>query len=134
MSLTCLILEKDRQRIRLLQRKGPDADEIIEKIPNACMGTLEWFFDLEKFRYWKLSSLSCSIWIRGSPGQGKSVLAKRIVTKLKTETSDKMTIGVLYFFCYNQHERFRSANAILRGLIVQLLEDQRNIPDILDYT
>lgn len=132
-SLTWFTVGEELQRLLLMRHKGPNADDIVKTmIPNPCTDTLDWFFELEEFQKWKLSATSCSIWIQGSPGQGKSVLAKRIVNELKVESQGQPSCHVIYFFCYHRHDQFRSADAILRGFIVQLLEDQQTIPDELE--
>ena len=57
----------------------------------------------------------------GAPGQGKSVLAKAIVSELERSTKEP-DVPVIYFFCYNQEPGFRTPPSVLRALIVQLLE------------
>lgn len=61
-SLTERLIEKERQRLLLMQREGPNADYIVKTmIPNACTGTLDWFLDGNEFKKWKTSPFSCSI-------------------------------------------------------------------------
>lgn len=91
-------------------------------MPTAKSGTLEWFFQLPFFTSWRDSNTSQFLRVRGSPGQGKSVLAKRVVQSL-SDVSLNGRNKIIYFFCYGQDERFRTATAIFKSLIVQLLSD-----------
>lgn len=54
------------------------------------------------------------------------------INELKAGSQGQLLCRVIYFFCYHRHEQFRSADAILRALIVQLLGDQQTIPDELE--
>ncbi len=93
------------------------------KISEPCSGTGKWFLDLEVFTSWRDGSQNSLLWINGSPGQGKSVLAKLVTKHLEHWVSgEKCT--VIYFFCYNQEESFSHASDILRALIIQLIDCQ----------
>jgi ankyrin repeat protein len=97
--------------------------EIRGRIRKPEPGTLEWFFREEKFLSWRDSDESAALWIRGSPGQGKSVLTKSILEHLEQQeqTQRQGKRGIIYFFCFNQAEHFRTTTSLVRALIVQLL-------------
>ncbi len=94
------------------------------KVNNPQQGTLQWFFTSPQFRLWRDREKSNGLWIRGSPGQGKSVLAKAVLNHLDQCAQSEPCVGsakVIYFFCYNQDRDFRTTASIFRALIVQLL-------------
>jgi Cdc6-like AAA superfamily ATPase len=93
------------------------------KINDACPDTLGWFLDDEGFRSWRDSSKASSFWIHGSPGHGKSVLAKFITKHLEdhSETLPTEKIATISFFCYRQEDQ---PVDILRALILQLIDCQ----------
>lgn len=103
--------------------RPPFSDIRSRKVDNPAEGTLQWFFKSEIFRSWRDEKKSSSLWIRGSPGQGKSVLAKAVLNHLdqtvKPESQERPKI--IYYFCYNQEKDSRTLCSILRALIVQLL-------------
>lgn len=94
------------------------------KVNNPQQGTLQWFFRSPQFRLWRDAEKSSGLWIRGSPGQGKSVLAKAVLNHLDQYAQSEPCVKsakVIYFFCYNQDRDFRTITCIFRALIVQLL-------------
>ncbi|KXH33074.1 hypothetical protein CSIM01_05209 [Colletotrichum simmondsii] len=58
-------------------------------------------------------------WIKGDPGRGKTMLMCGIVDELKKE----MSIRVSYFFCQATAGSLSNANAVLRGLIYVLADE-----------
>lgn len=42
-------------------------------------GTLEWFLEVEAFVTWRSTDESAILWIKGSPGQGKTVLSEYLL-------------------------------------------------------
>lgn len=94
------------------------------KVHNPQQGTLQWFFTSQHFRSWRDADVSRGLWNRGSPVQGKSVLAKAVLNHLDQRAQSKTCVEstrVVYFFCYNQEQGFRTTPSIVRALIVQLL-------------
>ena len=91
------------------------------KISEPCPGTGEWFLRENVFETWRDRSDQPLLWVNGSPGQGKSVLAKLVTTHLE-EWVPKKKRAVIYFFCFQQEENFSHAADILRAFIVQLID------------
>lgn len=96
------------------------------KVDEPAPGTLRWFLREEQFRSWKDSNESSILWIRGSAGQGKTVLAKFLLDHLERATSDSGSKPtVIYFFFYDQDQSLRTVDAALRSLIKQLILHRR---------
>lgn len=98
------------------------------KVDDPAPGTLRWFLREKQFLSWKDSNESSILWIRGSAGQGKTVLAKFLLDHLERATSDsgsKPTI--IYFFFYDQDQNLRTVDAALRSLIKQLILHRRGL-------
>lgn len=96
------------------------------KVDEPAPGTLRWFLREKQFLSWKDSNESSILWIRGSAGQGKTVLAKFLLDHLESATSNpgsKPT--VIYFFFYDQDQSLRTVEAALRSLIKQLILHRR---------
>ena len=93
------------------------------KISEPCSDTGKWLLGLEVFTSWRDGPQNSLLWVKGSPGQGKSVLAK-LVTKHLEDKASKEKCAVIYFFCYAQEESFSRASDILRALIIQLVDCQ----------
>lgn len=61
------------------------------------------------------------LWITGGPGVGKSMMAIFMTEQLELKTATSAKESVIYFSCDRQGEESNSAQAILRGLIWQLV-------------
>lgn len=125
----------DSQRQCLKELNRPRFWEIRDiQIHEPEPGTLKWFFESPEFRFWRDDQHSRTLWIRGSPGQGKSVLAKAVIDhmdqwlKLDRRSSLKSiaqlgSAKVIYFFFHKQDEdkNFNTPQSLVRAFIVQLL-------------
>ena len=91
-------------------------------VEDPAAGTFSWFLEEESLCRWLSEEASSILWIRGSPGQGKTVLSKFLLDRLE---SPGLVSGhnakIVYFFFYYQDERLRTVSAALRSLIKQLL-------------
>ncbi|KAL9111951.1 MAG: hypothetical protein Q9187_007849, partial [Circinaria calcarea] len=108
------------------------------KIHQPEPGTLRWLYKTPEFQSWRDNEHFSTLWIRGSPGQGKSVLAKAVINHLdewskliprdsSTSITNLGSVKVIYFFFYKQDEEktFSTPQSLIRALIVQLLTASR---------
>ncbi|KAK1252195.1 hypothetical protein MKX08_003382 [Trichoderma sp. CBMAI-0020] len=115
------ITQLERQFLRNL--KAPDSEAFRnDKVGDRTPGTLNWFLRNDLYRDWESADSSSSLWIQGSPGQGKTMLAKFILDTLEESVpSSEIPSAVIYFFFYDQDESYRTSGAAMRSLIKQLL-------------
>ncbi|KAL7918158.1 putative ankyrin repeat protein [Trichoderma austrokoningii] len=98
------------------------------KVDEPASGTLCWFLRGGQFLSWKDSHESSILWIRGSAGQGKTVLARFLLDHLERATTDSGSKPtVIYFFFYNQDQSLRTVDSALRSLIKQLIWHRRGL-------
>ncbi|KAK0712619.1 hypothetical protein B0T26DRAFT_677060 [Lasiosphaeria miniovina] len=112
--------EKEREYIRLLQALDYAAFRKY-KIADPAPNTLGWFLEKPEFASWKQSEASSLLWIQGSAGQGKTILAKFLLDHLETAFAKANGTTVIYFFFYEQDGSLRTIGSALRALIRQLL-------------
>ena len=119
----------EQQRKLNSMRYAPLNEVRDKKIGSPCPDTLGWFLDDKDFKSWRDSPEASSFWIHGSPGQGKSVLAKFVTGHLEdhSKSQPKEKIAVINFFCYRQEGE---PVDILRALILQLI-DCRELYELL---
>lgn len=90
-----------------------------ELIKRRCPGTCRWLLDEDHYLDWRQRDTSDSVlWLRGSPGTGKSMLTATVVEQL----SKPETTLVLYYFIdsrSNDHALTTSV-AVLRSLVYQI--------------
>jgi hypothetical protein len=92
-----------------------------DKVDDPTPGTLGWFLNDERFRSWQAKDESSILWIKGSPGQGKTILTKFLLTRLESSLDLNRHAVVIYFFFYDQDDNLQTVSAALRSLIRQLL-------------
>ncbi|KAL6695606.1 hypothetical protein J3F84DRAFT_408618 [Trichoderma pleuroticola] len=95
------------------------------KIDNPTSGTLGWFLELQQFSSWSKAQESSILWVNGSPGQGKTIVAKFLLAYLEElQHGSNHRTTVIYFFFYDQDDSYRTVSAAIRSLIKQLLSTQ----------
>ncbi len=77
--------------------------------------------DKPEFVSWKQSEESSLLWIQGSAGQGKTILAKFLLGHLETTIAKAKGTLIIYYFFYEQDASLRNIGSALRALIRQLL-------------
>ncbi|KAF3399519.1 hypothetical protein DPV78_006382 [Talaromyces pinophilus] len=94
-------------------------------------GTCDWIMHTDELRAWLAPPSASSerlMWFYGYPGTGKSTIAITLVEILSKEhdtIGQKMALA--YFFCDSSHPEHRTATAILRGLLSQLLKKRPHL-------
>lgn len=99
---------------------APDPeDNRIEAKQRRHEGTGLWFLQGMDFGEWK-SGIRQSLWLRGIPGAGKTVLSSSIIDHLFSERSSNGGPLVLYFFFDTRDSAKQTLDKLLRSLISQL--------------
>ncbi|KAK4905785.1 hypothetical protein LTR49_024960 [Elasticomyces elasticus] len=62
------------------------------------------------------------LWIRGDPGKGETMLLCSIINELKNQLAERDLLS--YFFCQASDARINNATAVLRGLVLLLIDQQ----------
>ncbi|KAI0095716.1 vegetative incompatibility protein HET-E-1 [Nemania sp. FL0031] len=118
------LTDPSEDRSALKRRKG-----------NRASGTCEWILGTERLTQWlrprKLDqNASNLLWLHGNPGTGKSTMAIFLTEELSQafSTTDGRTLA--YVFCDSGLETRSTATSVVRGLLLQLVQQQ---PQLLDY-
>ncbi|KAJ7706724.1 ankyrin repeat-containing domain protein [Mycena rosella] len=82
-------------------------------------GTGEWLLKDELFKEWKLGSAK-TVWCRGMPGAGKTVLASMVVNHLRASLESR-SVGVAVVYLNHQETESQSLPNLLAGLWRQLV-------------
>ncbi|OBT66018.1 hypothetical protein VE03_03233 [Pseudogymnoascus sp. 23342-1-I1] len=111
-----------------------EAEVILENLRRTkgdrVEGTCEWVLLNAQFTEWLNADKSQLLRLTGGPGIGKTMIATFLVDELKERTQYSESALFAFFFCDNKDERQRTATAVLRSLLVQLLRQQ---PSFFDY-
>ncbi|KAL7813521.1 hypothetical protein V8C44DRAFT_47758 [Trichoderma aethiopicum] len=114
-------------RIALKRKKG-----------DRAQGTCEWIIGTEQITAWLGSPQKVPsdgqtnniLWLHGHPGTGKSTMAIFFTEELPKVFSETDGKTLAYFFCDSNFDKQRSAVSIIRGLLLQLIQQH---PQLLDY-
>jgi hypothetical protein len=100
-------------------------------------GTADWLVQSKVFETWKSSTTKSRLltgfgdeclWVQGSPGYGKTVLAATAVDDLQYTCND----SVLYFFFRSGIASMQSSTSAYRSITAQILQHHRADHDIID--
>ena len=118
----------EKNRNDLVNSKGPP-------VP----GTFEWITTDKSYQNWQQSKVD-GLWITAGPGRGKTMLSLFILTDLEkclshstNPSSSNLPMGhhenidLYYFFCSGEDGSRRSAIAVLRSLILQIVTQHEDL-------
>ncbi|KAL7794022.1 hypothetical protein V8C43DRAFT_314972 [Trichoderma afarasin] len=97
------------------------------KIDNPTSGTLGWVLKLPQLVSWLTTQAPSILWVNGSPGQGKTIVAKFLLAYLEDlpcSSNDHTT--VIYFFFYDQDDSYRTQLLSTQGGF-DVISDKLNI-------
>lgn len=86
----------------------------------AIPGTTDWIFEETGFCNW-LNGPVKTLWLKGGPGTGKTVLAAAVVKKIVDELIDEQDCAVAFFMCQSSKEGMQNkVGTILSSFAAQL--------------
>ncbi|KAF7552102.1 hypothetical protein G7Z17_g4555 [Cylindrodendrum hubeiense] len=91
--------------------------EFCRHLLSQAPGTGVWLTETEEYRQWHDSPDRGSLWIKGVPGAGKSVVAASMIQHLRTTEQ----VPVLFFFFRNIVASNFSPRALMQDWLAQLL-------------
>jgi ankyrin repeat protein len=96
-----------------------ESSEFSRHLLSRAPGTGLWLCDTDRYCQWYESSNYGSLWIKGVPGAGKSVLAASLVQRLKETEGEE--VPVLFFFFRHIVHANRYPKSLMRDWLAQLL-------------
>ncbi len=111
-----------------------DRSELLQNLGARVEGTCEWILGNPIYRDWLESPMSRLLWLRGPAATGKTFMSIFFTDALEGMAENaQVPSPVTFFFCTYQTNRGvrNSATAILRGLLLQLIERQADLLQIL---
>ncbi|KAK5157600.1 hypothetical protein LTS14_004365, partial [Recurvomyces mirabilis] len=84
-----------------------------------------WILDHPQYIQWRDSDQCQTLWVKGDPGKGKTMLLCGIVNELDSHLADRDRLS--YFFCQASDARINNASAVLRGLMLLLVNRQASL-------
>ncbi|KAG2076215.1 hypothetical protein BDR04DRAFT_1149267 [Suillus decipiens] len=119
------IRERAEERRKLLEWMNPIfcTEKHVTSRGQRNIGTGRWIFQNDQFVTWKNSD-HAFLWLNGQPGHGKTILASAVIDEIQgSGNAEPQTLG--YFYCNFRDDRTTNVAAVLRSLIVQLLQQSK---------
>ncbi|EQB50683.1 hypothetical protein CGLO_09865 [Colletotrichum gloeosporioides Cg-14] len=118
--------DQDKQFVADLYSTDPRDDKRrIERTKGGLLkDSCQWILDHDDFCRWRDNDESRLLWVKGDPGKGKTMLLCGIIDELDKLPTDSNILS--YFLCQATDKRLNSAEAVLRGLIYLLLDQERS--------
>jgi len=111
----------------------PDAlavkDLLKENKDELLVQYIKWIFQNPKYVNWKDRDDVCLFWIKAGAGKGKTIIAICLIEQLSLQHAASAL--VTYFFCQNADTELNTLESIIKGLIFQLIEQQKPLGESL---
>ncbi|KFY36599.1 hypothetical protein V495_07752 [Pseudogymnoascus sp. VKM F-4514 (FW-929)] len=91
--------------------------------------SIDWILQNPKYISWKDGEDVCLLWIKGGAGKGKTMISIGLIEQL-SRPQDESTM-VTYFFCQEANYELKTLEAIIKGLILQLVTQQKDLKESL---
>lgn len=91
--------------------------------------SIEWIIQDPQYRNWQDGDDICLLWIKGGAGKGKTMISIGLIERLLRSRTN--STAVTYFFCQNANYELNSLEAVLKGLILQLINQQMTLKESL---
>jgi hypothetical protein len=91
--------------------------------------SIDWINQDPQYLNWKYGNDICLLWIKGGAAKGKTMMSIGLIEQLSLP-QDASTV-VTYFFCQNADYNLRILEAIIKGLILRLVNQQKELKESL---
>ena len=91
--------------------------------------SFDWILRDPKYIGWQDGTDVCLLWIKGGAGKGKTMMSIGLIEELLQRPKDATV--VTYFFCQNADYELNTIEAIIKGLIRQLVRQQEQLKQCL---
>ncbi|GFF65994.1 vegetative incompatibility protein HET-E-1 [Aspergillus lentulus] len=124
---------EDIDRICLHALRCPDSlavkNRLKESKDRLVHQSIQWILEDPQYKDWENGDDVGLLWIKGGAGKGKTMLSIGLIERL-ARAQDESTV-VIYSFCQNADYELNTLEAILKGLILQLANQQTELKESL---
>ena len=106
----------------LVKNRLKEKDKLLYK-------SIDWILQDPKYVRWQDEDDICLLWIKGGAGKGKTMMSIGLTERLSL-SQDESTV-VTYFFCQNANYELNTIEAIIKGLILRLVNQQKELNEPL---
>ncbi|KAL7911955.1 hypothetical protein GGI35DRAFT_492027 [Trichoderma velutinum] len=112
--------QQDRDCLRDLRITNPrdGRKRLLDTKGGLLPGSYSWAVESAMFQKWYTEKQTNLLWIKGSPGKGKTMMVCGFIEELEHMEPHQNLLS--YFFCQGTDPSFNNATAVLRGMIYLL--------------
>ncbi|XHF98690.1 hypothetical protein AWENTII_002232 [Aspergillus wentii] len=104
-------------------------NRLIESKDKLLYKSFEWILQDPHYVSWRDGDRVCLLWLKGGAGKGKTMISIGLVEQFLQLQNDSTV--VTYFFCQNADYELNTLPAIIKGLILQLVNQQEELKETL---
>ncbi|KAF2791689.1 ankyrin [Melanomma pulvis-pyrius CBS 109.77] len=97
------------------------------ELPKPVQGTCSWILSHPAYLTWINTEETRLLWVTGEPGCGITMLSAYLTEHLTLGRATPVRPQVFFFFWDDKVKSQRDANAILRGILYQILQQHRKL-------
>ncbi|CAI7639854.1 unnamed protein product [Penicillium glandicola] len=124
---------EDIDRFCLRDLRCPDSlvvkNRLKETKDKLLRQSFEWIFQDLGYESWRNGTDVCLLWIKGGAGKGKTMMSIGLIEEL-SRIRHESTL-VTYSFCQNADNELNTLESIIKGLILQLMNQQIGLRESL---
>jgi NACHT domain len=100
-------------------------NRLLENKDKLLHRSFDWILRDPQYLRWRDGDNIGLLWIRGGAGKGKTMMSIGLIEELSKRS--RGTTAVAYFFCQNADHELHTIEAIIKGLIMQLIKQQESV-------
>jgi ankyrin repeat protein len=118
-------IDPNLDEVSVESQRDPFEDTVPHEIPSTC----DWILEKTEFETWKNTEGPALLLIQGGSGQGKSVMGKAILKRLRKDDSEEYST-TLGYFCKSGMIDGNEAECIVKSFLSRLL---KRYPECFKY-
>ena len=92
--------------------------------------SFEWILRDPKYQSWRDGDEVCLLWIKGGAGKGKTMISIGLIEELSQFCKANSSV-MTYFFCQNANSQHNTLEGLMKGLILQLINQRPALKECL---
>lgn len=136
-SLSTTYTTDDLDRACLHALRCPNTLEVkirLKEKDKLLYKSIEWVVQGAQYARWQNSEDVSLLWIKGGAGKGKTMMSIGLIEQLEQPLrAHEQPPVIAYFFCQNTNYELNTIEGIIKGLILCLVKQQKELCEPLRY-
>ncbi|KAJ5419723.1 uncharacterized protein N7487_003273 [Penicillium crustosum] len=124
---------EDIDRLCLRDLRCPNSLAVKNRLKKTkdklLLQSFEWILQNPEYLSWRDGEDICLLWIKGGAGKGKTMMSIGLIEELSRIRHEPTVVA--YSFCENANNALNTLESIIKGLILQLMNQQTDLKESL---